>query len=182
MDSGLKTMSASFLKTLGCMSSGPIDFISGPGFAPHLEWEGFIQPPPTQRTGDLERSRKPKCQWSLRQRTHWVSQTSLLQTPPVHASCLSGGIQSLHLFFIHLYPYRILLVILQVICQAMFQLSFLFPHPIPTHGPYICTLPRLPVPASTSSAFASCSSAGGADPCLVKPVSSLSCSTSYTQG
>lgn len=60
MDSGLKTMSASFLKTLGCMSSGPIDFISGPGFAPHLEWEGFIQPPPTQRTGDLERSRKPQ--------------------------------------------------------------------------------------------------------------------------
>ena len=100
MEGGLETTSATSLRTLGCISSGPMDWCMFRFLRWSRTWSsltvgGLCSPCPCLAVHPVERCGKRDRQGRLRQKSCWVPQPSPCLVLPVCQSCSSGRVQFL---------------------------------------------------------------------------------------
>ena len=179
-DSGLAATSANSLRTLGRVSSGPIDscmlsFLTWSHTWSSLTLGRTLVPQALSCGASTQEVWETDCQWRLRQKICWAPQPSPSPLLPVSQCCSSETARSLWPSFSGWHTCR----------SASYSL-----HPSPSSAPaapcpswcYPCTLPRTPIPASTACAFPSCPAVWPAGLDSAMPVSCLPCLISYSWG
>ena len=135
MESGSATTSAISFRTLGWISSGPMDLYThsvsrgGLGVVPLLQWDRICSSHPhLELQGSGRHGEESDHQWRLRQSTYWAPQLFPYLKKPLLCSHLSEGEHSLGLSPPAYVPVEPLLVIFHIPCQVQLYLCLGFPN------------------------------------------------------